>query len=256
MKNDLRGKVAWVTGGGTGIGRETARALAREGAHVVISGRRAAELEQAVQEFAAEGLSATALPLDVADAEAVANAGQHISETHGPVSMLVCSAGTNMPGRFWNNMSLEGYNQIVGVNLNGVVHCVHTVLPGMRTQRDGVIVILSSWAGREFLPIAGMAYSASKTGLSPLTESINFEEGRNGIRATLIMPGEVATPILMTRPVPPSEDALARMLQPADLASLIVYVATAPRHVCLGEILIGPTWNRIYIGAGDMRPDL
>jgi NADP-dependent 3-hydroxy acid dehydrogenase YdfG len=255
MSNQLAGKIAWVTGGGSGIGRAAARALAREGAHVVLSGRRPAELEHTVREFTAEGLTASSVPLDVSDSAAVAKAAATIAESIGTVGILVCSAGLNVPGRFWKDVTLDDYTRIVGVNLNGVVHCTHAVLPGMRARQDGVIVIVSSWAGREFLPIAGMAYGASKSALSPLTEAINCEEGRNGIRATLIMPGEVATPILMTRPVPPSAQDLEKMLQPEDLADLIRYVAVAPRRVCLGEVLIGPSWNRIYIGADDMRLD-
>ena len=255
MSNQLAGKVAWVTGGGSGIGREAARALAREGAHVVLSGRRAGELDKAVSEFAAEGLAASSLPLDVSECAAVAKAASAIAESIGVVSILVCSAGLNVPGRFWKDLTLDDYNKVVGVNLNGVVHCTHAVLPGMRAQHDGKIVIVSSWAGREFLPIAGMAYGAAKCALSPLTESLNCEEGRNGICATLIMPGEVATPILMTRPVPPSAEDLAKMLQPEDLGDLIRYVVVAPRRACIGEGLIGPTWNRIYIGADDMRID-
>lgn len=168
----MHGKVAWVTGGATGIGRETARAPALEGAHVVISGRREVELGLTVQELTAHGLKVSALPLDVSDAAAVGDASRQIEDTLGTVSVLVCSAGKNMPKRFWNDLALDGYRQIVGVNLHGVVYCVHTVLQGMRAQRDVLIVIMSSWAGREFLPIAGMAYGGSKTVLSPLTESI------------------------------------------------------------------------------------
>lgn len=255
MSNQLTGKIAWVTGGGSGIGREVARLLAGEGAHVVVSGRRESELEAAVSEFSAQGLEVTSLPVDVSDAAAVAKAVATIDGMLGPVSLLVCCAGLNVPGRFWKDLALNDYDKIVGVNLNGVVYCTHAVLPGMRAQKDGVIVLLSSWAGREFLPIAGMAYGATKCALSPITESINCEEGRNGIRATLIMPGEVATPMLMKRPVSPTPQDLEKMLQAEDLANLVRYVAVAPRRVCFGEILIGPTWNRIYIGADDMRVD-
>lgn len=253
MTKPLDGKVAWVTGGGTGIGRETARALAREGACVVVSGRRQAELDSAVTELTAEGLDAVAMPVDVGSASAVAETHRLIAERHGPVRMLVCCAGLNVPGRFWKDLALADYERIVGVNLDGVVHCVYAVLPGMRAARDGVIVLVSSWAGREFLPIAGMAYGATKRALSPIAESINCEEGQHGIRATLVMPGEVATPMLQQRPVPPSQQDLDRMLQAEDLASLVRYVALAPPRVCIGEVLMGPTWNRIYLGADDMR---
>lgn len=253
MNKPLQGKVAWITGGGTGIGRATAQALAAEGARVVISGRRRAELEEASAAMKAEGLDVEPLPLDVSDAAAVADAAKTIAQRHGPVALLVCCAGLNVPKRFWKDVSLEDYRRVAGVNLDGVVHCVHSVLPGMRSAGDGLIVVISSWAGREFLPIAGMAYGATKCALSPIVESINCEEGRHGVRATLLMPGEVATTILKTRPVPPSQEDLDRMLQPEDLAGLVRYIALAPPRMCVNEVLVGPTWNRIYIGADDMR---
>jgi NAD(P)-dependent dehydrogenase (short-subunit alcohol dehydrogenase family) len=249
----LCGQVAWVTGGGSGIGRAAALALGSEGAHVVVSGRRRAELDETVSLMEASGSAGCAMPVDVSDMAQVTRVAAEITESIGPVTVLACCAGINIPGRFWDRLKLDDYRSVVQVNLDGVVGAVHAVLPGMRERGAGTIVVVSSWAGREFLPIAGMAYGASKAALSPLVESINCEEGRKGIRATLLMPGEVATPILMTRPVPPLPDDFARMLQPEDMGDLVRYIAVAPARMCLGEILVGPTWNRIYIGADDMK---
>jgi NAD(P)-dependent dehydrogenase (short-subunit alcohol dehydrogenase family) len=249
----LSGQVAWITGGGTGIGRAAALALGAEGAHVVVSGRRPAELDETIDALQSAGASGGAIPLDVGDPAAVADAAAQIARRDGPVSVLVCCAGVNIPGRFWDRLELKDYRRVVQVNLDGVVNAVHACLPGMRERGAGTIIAVSSWAGREFLPIAGMAYGASKAALSPLVESINCEAGRNGVRATLLMPGEVATPILMTRPVPPTPDDFARMLQPEDLGDLVRYIAVAPPRVCIGELLVGPTWNRIYIGADDLK---
>lgn len=248
----LRGRVAWITGGATGIGQAAARLLASDGARVAISGRRADELDRAAAALRAEGLDVTGHPLDVADAAAVARVAARIAESTGPVDVLVCSAGINVPDRFWRNATSESFSKVVAVNLDGVADCVRAVLPGMRSRGGGTIAIVSSWAGRHYVPFTGAAYGASKTALGPLTESINFEEGRHGVRASLIMPGEVATPILKTRPVPPSEAEMSRMLRPEDVAQVIRYVAVAPAHVCLNEVLIGPTWNRIYLGGEDL----
>ena len=249
----LSGQVAWVTGAGSGIGRAAALALGSEGAFVVVSGRRQPELEESVSLLESSGAQGRAMPVDVSDVSQVARVAALIADSVGPVSVLACCAGINVPGRFWDRLTLDDYRRVVQVNLDGVVGAVHAVLPGMRSRGAGTIVVVSSWAGREFLPIAGVAYGASKTALSPLVESINCEEGRHGIRATLLMPGEVATPILMTRPVPPSPEDFARMLQPEDMGDLVRYIATAPPRMCIGELLVGPTWNRIYIGADDMR---
>ncbi len=245
--------VAWITGGGSGIGRAAAWALGAAGFHVVVSGRRQAELDETVRQLHAQQLAASALALDVGNGEAVHAAARRIEAEQGPVSLLVCAAGLNVPDRSWADVRLQDFRRIASVNLDGVVHTVHAVLPAMRSRGTGTVIVISSWAGREFLPVAGMAYGATKAALSPLVESINCEEGRHGIRASLIMPGEVATPMLMTRPRPPSAQDFERMLQPEDLGSLIRFIATAPPRMCVGEVLIGPTWNRIYIGADDMR---
>lgn len=253
MENSSTKKIAWVTGGGSGIGRAAAMSLGQAGFSVVVSGRRQSELDESVQLLRAHGAAAWALPMDVGDASAVEAAARSIESERGAIEVLVCAAGLNVPGRFWSDLTLQDYRSIVRVNLDGVVNSVHAVLPGMRKRRVGTLIAISSWAGREFIPVAGMAYGASKAGLSPLVESINCEEGKNGIRASLIMPGEVATPMLMNRPQPPSEQDFGRMLKAEDLGELIRFIATAPPRVCMGEVLIGPTWNRIYIGADDMK---
>jgi NAD(P)-dependent dehydrogenase (short-subunit alcohol dehydrogenase family) len=250
----LAGKLAWVTGGATGIGRSTAQWLGRAGAKVVISGRRQAELEQAASELRDQGIAVDTARLDVADSSAVAAAHAAIVARHGPVSVLVCSAGTNVPNRSWSTLTPEGFAKVVDINLKGVAHCVHAVLPDMRSARDGAIVVVSSWAGWQYATFPGAAYTASKSALGPLTQSLNDQEGRNGIRVCHLCPGEVATPILKTRPVPPSDDEIARMLRPEDVAETIGFVVTAPPHVCLAEVVIGPTWNRFYIGGDDLKP--
>ena len=98
-------------------------------------------------------------------------------------------------------------------------------------------------------PLAGAAYVAAKHGVVAMSHSINHEECVNGIRSSVVCPGEVATPILDQRPVPVSKEDRARMLQPEDMGDLIRYIATLPVHVCLNEVLVSPTWNRGYVGA-------
>ena len=235
----LSGKVAWVTGGGTGIGAAGARALAAAGAQVVVSGRRADPLEALARE-----IGGRALALDVADPQAIGAAADEI----GPVDILVASAGTNVPDRSLAKVSTEDWSRVVDVNLNGVFHATRAVLPGMRAQGGGVVMLVSSWAGKYATRLTGAAYNASKHAVVALSESINIEEGANGIRSTVIMPGEVATDILQSRPVPPSQEQMDRMLQAEDLGATIRFVAEMPPRVCLNEILISPTWNRFYLG--------
>jgi NADP-dependent 3-hydroxy acid dehydrogenase YdfG len=104
-------------------------------------------------------------------------------------------------------------------------------------------------AGRSVGPLSGAAYTAAKHGVVGMSHSINCEECVNGIRSTVICPGEVATPILDRRPVPVSAEDRARMLQSEDVGDLVLYIATLPAHVCLNEVWITPTWNRGYVAA-------
>lgn len=240
----LDGQTAWITGGGSGIGAAGARALAEAGAAVVLSGRRSEPLEAVAEEIRSAGGTARTHPVDVSDSAAVAEAAAEI----GRVDILLANAGLNLPQRNFGNVSIEGWDRIVDVNLNGVFYPVQAVLPGMRDAGGGLLILISSWAGRYATRLTGPAYNATKRAVLALSESVNEEECRNGIRSTVIMPGEVATEIMKSRPVPPSEDTMARMLQAEDLARTIRFVAEAPPHVCLNEILISPTWNRFYTG--------
>lgn len=248
----LRDKMAWVTGAGSGIGRSGAVELAKGGAIVVLSGRRRDQLDEAAAEIEAAGGRAEAVALDVADKAAVARAAEQILAHHGRVDILVNSAGINLPHRFWRNLTPESFEQIVGVNLNGALYCTHAVLPSMRAKRDGLIINISSWAGRFETYLTGPAYNASKHAMAAMTASLNDEECVNGIRACVIYPGEVATPILKHRPKPPAPEEIARMLQPEDLGRTIRFVAEMPPRVCVNEILISPTWNRFFVGGQDI----
>lgn len=249
----LDGKVAWITGAGTGIGLAGAQALAAAGATVVLSGRRADVIEAEARDIAARGEKAEALALDVSDAQAVAQVAATIRQRHGRVDILVNSAGLNVPNRFWKNQTTAGWNEVIRVNLDGSYYCTAAVLPGMRERHDGLVINISSWAGRYDPYMTGPAYNAAKHAVVAMTAHLNQEECINGIRATCICPGEVATPIMEKRPVKPSDEELGRMLQADDLGRTIRFVAEMPPHVCLNEILISPTWNRITLGGADIK---
>ena len=252
MTDRSNGRLAWITGGATGIGLAAAQALGAAGFKVVISGRRAEELAKAEAALKKSGVAVQSRQLDVADAAAVQASTDAILAEHGLLDALVLSAGTNVPDRAWKNLTPDGFSKVTAINLNGVAYCVAAALPAMRKAGAGSIVVISSWAGWRFLPFTGAAYGATKMGLTPLVESINYEEGHLGIRATLICPGEVATPILRSRPVPPPEEDIARMLQPEDVGAAVAYAVTAPARVCINELVISPSWNRIYLGADDL----
>ena len=136
----------------------------------------------------------------------------------GAIDILVNNAGTNLARRKLTELSVEDFDRVVDVNLKGAYYCVHEVLPKMRERRQGLIINVSSVAGVRASVLGGTAYSASKFGMSALSLMIGLEEGANGIRSCMICPGEVNTPILEDRPVVPTAEKRAVMLQPEDLA--------------------------------------
>ena len=240
-------RVAWVTGGGSGIGEAGAEALAADGWTVVVSGRRKDALDAVVAKIT----KAAARPRRSRSMSATrprsTRPPSRFSASHGRIDLLVNSAGINVPKRSWADMELEGWDKLVEINLNGVLYCMRAVLPAMRKQKDGCIINVASWAGRHVSKMPGPAYTTTKHAVLALTHSFNMDECVNGLRACCLSPGEVATPILKLRPVVPSEEEQARMLQPEDRGRTIAFVASMPPRVCMNEILISPTWNRGFM---------
>src|ERR1700726_742791 len=241
-------RVAWVTGGGSGIGEAGAEALAADGWIVVVSGRRKDALDAVVAKITESGGRAEAIALDVSKKADVNKAAEQILAKHGRIDLLVNSAGINVPKRSWADMELEGWDKLVEINLNGVLYCMRAVLPAMRKQKDGCVINVASWAGRHVSKMPGPAYTTTKHAVLALTHSFNMDECVNGLRACCLSPGEVATPILKQRPVVPSEEIMSKMLQPEDLGRTIAFVANMPPHVCVNEILISPVANRAFLG--------
>ena len=251
---DLSGKVAWITGAGTGIGEGAAIALAGAGMRLVLSGRRAEMLQGVAKRAVAAGGEARVLTLDVADGDAVDVAAADIASNEGRVDVLINSAGLNARKRNWKHLTRAAWDEVIRVDLDGAFYCCNAVLPMMRVQQDGLVINISSWAGRYVGVVTGPAYSAAKFALNAMTESLNMEECMHGIRATAVCPGEVSTPILELRPVKVTDEERARMVQPEDCGALILFLAQLPAHVCINELTISPTWNRGYVQAARMIP--
>ena len=248
MQN-LNGKIAWITGAGSGIGRAAAMALASEGATVVLTGRRKQPLDDVARTVKANGGNAFVQTGDLTRATTAPRVAKAIQTKLGRIDILVNNAGVNILKRSWQELQPDGTDEVLEGNLSSAFYCVLAVLPIMRAQRDGLLIHTASWAGRFVAPLAGAAYVAAKHGVVAMSHSINHEECVNGIRSSVVCPGEVATPILDQRPVPVSKEDRARMLQPEDMGDLIRYIAKLPAHVCLNEVLVSPTWNRGYVAA-------
>ncbi len=242
----MNGQVAWVTGAGSGIGEATALEFARLGATVVLTGRRKGPLQAVARAIGEAGGTAWIQAGDLARAATSRRIVGAIDKRYGRLDVLVNNAGVNVLERAWAKLAPAGVDQVVGANLSAAFYCVIAALPVMRRQGGGLLVHTASWAGRFVSPLSGPAYTASKHAVVAMSHSLNMEEFVNGIRSTVVCPGEVATAILDKRPVPVSAADRARMLQSEDLARTIAHVATAPAHVCINEIVISPTWNRGY----------
>jgi NADP-dependent 3-hydroxy acid dehydrogenase YdfG len=245
----LAGKIAWVTGAGSGIGEAAALKLAEEGAVLVLTGRRAAPLEALAARIRAAGGTAEVQPADLMEKDAVKAVGAFISARFGRLDILVNNAGLNITPRRWSVLTPEGVDELVRGNLSSAMYCVTVALPLMRAQKDGVLIHTASMAGRVISPLSGAGYTAAKHGVVAMSHTINMEEGVNGIRSCVVCPGEVATPILDKRPNPVSAEERARMVQSEDVGDLIRYVACLPSHVVLNEVWINPAWNRSYVAA-------
>jgi len=242
----LSGKIAWVTGAGSGIGEAAAVALAGSGATVVLTGRRRANLERVAEKI---GPAAHVRDGDLMKAATATAIADYIKTNFGRLDILVNNAGLNIVERNWTQLSPEGVDQVVVGNLSSAFYCVTAVLPMMRAQKDGVLIHTASWAGRFLGNVSGPAYTAAKHGVVAMSHSINMQECINGIRSSVVCPGEVATEILDKRPVPVTAEDRAKMVQAEDCGDLIRYIACLPRHVCLNEVMITPTWNRGYVAA-------
>ena len=236
----LDGKVALITGGGTGIGQATAESLANAGAQVIVNGRRAAILEEACAAIRAPR-PVRSYATDVSDRAQVEDMIAWIRNEYGPVDILVNNAGVNVVKRRLAELNPEDWDFIMQVNVTGAYNLIRAVLPDMRARRDGLIINISSLAGVRPAILGGAAYSASKHALSALTSVLAQEEKDNGIRATNLCPGEVNTPILDARPVKVSDEHKAQILQPEDVAAAVLFVATLPPRAHVPELLIKPT---------------
>ncbi len=241
----LQDQVAIVTGASSGIGRASALALAAEGARVIAVARRADRLQGLVQEIEAKGGKAVAVPGSVTDPAIAGAAVKAAMASFGRVDILVNDAGTNSVDRNLHNIGVEEWRRVIDVNLNGAFIFVNAVLPIMRQQQRGTIINVVSGAGLRSSDIAGAAYSASKHGMKALTGNINLEERKYGIRGVSIYPGEVNTEILAMRPDPLTEEELAQMLQPEDIAAGVVFAASLPHRATVEDLSIRPTVVRI-----------
>jgi NAD(P)-dependent dehydrogenase (short-subunit alcohol dehydrogenase family) len=239
---ELHDKTALVTGGGSGIGLGIATALAQEGCRVAITGRNRQRLLDAAAGFPGQPPLLTH-PCDVADRADVERLFQRLDVELGPLDILVNSAGINVSRRLMAELDPADWDRMVAINATGSFNCIRAALPGMRARRSGLIVNISSIAGKRAMRLAGVGYCASKFALTALGTAVGLEERANGIRVSNIYPGEVNTPILAQRPTPVPPERLAQMLQPEDIAACVLCIAKLPPRVLVPELVITPLYQ-------------
>lgn len=241
----LNGKAAIITGGGSGIGLAAARLFLQEGAQVVIAGRDADKLIQA-----AKGLSGgdrlLTLACDVSQPDQVKKLVEQTLAKFGKIDILVNNAGTNVKERTFRQLTPEVWQKLIRINLDGAFYCTHAVMPDMMARKDGIIINVSSTAGKRANPLGGIAYAAAKFGVAALGIGLAEEEKNSGVRVCNIYPGEVDTPILEFRPSPVNQEHRQRILKPEDVAAAILFAAIQPPHVSIPELVIKPT-SQSYI---------
>lgn len=244
MSMSLGEQVAWITGGGSGIGQAGALALADAGATIVVSGRSGDHLRNTEAKVRAAGGVCYIHELDVTDVNAVRRVANDIVENFGRIDILVNSAGINVAKRHWDELTAGQWKELVHTNLDGAFYCTHAALPFMRKEKNGLVIYIASLGARTPNYAAGPGYNSSKAGILSMNSSINLELGSIGIRSCAICPGEVSTPMKDKLPVSPSDEEKALMLQADDIGRVIRFVAELPARMCCSEIFVSPTNSR------------
>lgn len=239
MKKNMK-KAALITGSGSGVGREIVKSLTKEGWRIALVGRRESNLNETAHMAGIDDEDFVIFPADVSDSNAVSSFVQKAISIFGEIELLVNSAGTNIAKRRLCELSKVDYDHILQTNLNGTYHTIHAFLPHMRARASGTIINIVSDAALWGTSLAGAAYTISKFGQRGLTQAINAEENKNGIRACSILPGEIDTPLMRLRPNVPSPDHLSSMLRPEDVAECVMLAVNLPKRANVQELLIRP----------------
>jgi NAD(P)-dependent dehydrogenase (short-subunit alcohol dehydrogenase family) len=240
--NRLQEQVAIVTGGGTGIGVGIALALAREGAHVVVCGRRDEPLKRTVAAIEQAGGVGLAVQADVANPQDVERLVNMTRARFGTIDILVNNAGIGGGGPIHEH-SIEHWDEVMAVNLRGPFLLCRAVLPIMREKHRGHIVNISSESGLEYYPGSG-AYGVSKHALNALSEYIQRENQELGIRVDTICPGMVITE-MTEHSAGLNHD---KCLMPDDIADLVLWLVTRRPNIKIGTLVLIQTmenpWQR------------
>jgi len=238
------GKVVIITGASSGIGEATAKLLAQQGAKVVLAARREDRLQAIVKEIEQAGGEAAYYKADVVSSEDMQQLAQFALKQFGRIDVLVNNAGI-MPVSRLHELRVGEWDQMIDVNIKGVLYGIAAVLPIMREQQAGHIINVSSVAGYEISPTSAV-YSATKYAVRAISEGLRKEEAPSSrIRSTIIAPGMTETELLNTV-TSPEVQAMAKhignlAISPYSIARAIAYAINEPEDTGVNEIIIRPT---------------
>ena len=240
--SEIQNKVVIITGASSGLGEATAKRLAASGAKLMLGARREDRLKELVAAIAASGGTANYLVTDVTDRAQVEALAKQTLSTYGRIDVLINNAGL-MPLSPLDQIKVEEWDQMIDVNIKGVLYGIAAVLPMMRQQKSGHIINVSSVAGHKVFPGAAV-YCATKFAVRAISEGLRLES--NGeIRSTNISPGAVATELTSTisdTDTAASTNALYEIAIDADaIARAIAYAIEQPGDVDVNEMIIRPT---------------
>lgn len=248
------GRVAVVTGAGTGIGKQTALALLKEGYAVVLAGRRKEPLEATAAEGGSHGSPTLAVPTDVADPASVKALFARTRETFGRLDLLFNNAGTGAPGIPLEDLSHEQWKKVVDVNLTGAFLCTQEAFRIMKTQQPPGGRIINNGSISAHVPRPNSApYTATKHALTGLTRSTSLDGRKYGIACGQIDIGNAATEMTarMKRGVPQADGSIAveATMDAADVARAVVYMASLPLEANVQFMTVMAT-RMPFIGRG------
>ena len=243
MSLSLKGKVVIITGASSGIGAACARVLAQQGCKLALAARRVDDMQALADQLAAEILVVQADMTEPADISRMVEA---TLERFGRVDVMLANAGVYIPGQFAKG-DIEGLTRMFRINVDGVLRCAHAVIPSMKAQGGGDIIVTSSIAGTADI-VGEPVYSASKNAVQTFVHTVRRQLAGDGIRVMSLAPGPVANP--MQNMYDADEIRLAveqrqSHLSSEDCAEAILFMLSRPRHVTIRDLVMLPQIDRV-----------
>jgi len=243
MTPGIEHKVVVITGASSGLGEATARLLAVQGATLALGARRIERIRALADEVIASGGKALAIPTDVTDCDQVQRLVDAAVQAYGRIDVLINNAGL-MPQSPLERRKIDDWNQMIDVNIKGVLYGIAAALPYMKEQKSGHIINVSSVAGHKVRP-GGAVYAATKHAVLALSEGLRMEVKPYNIRTTVISPGMVSTELTSSITEPDIAETFRKsyeMAIPADsFARAVAFAMSQPDDVDINEILFRPT---------------